>query len=209
MSEPTIDPLDAYLQANRSRYTEDALRAAAIAAGNDPAKVDEALVRTRELAIPPTIDRGRLGRNIFLAYLGVYVVLAALIFVNPANEDTGGFLGDVRGIGIFVLSMALGGGVIASLVWIASRRLFWAALGMAVAVYALAILVNPYSGAPIYGAALLVIGIGLVVGAARVGIRPGVPAMPTMGLLLSLPLLILVAVGGICVVSGLPIPRSI
>lgn len=200
-------PLDAYLRANRGAYTEEALRKAALAAGNDPAEVEAALARTREAAGAPLADRGRVARNIFLWYLGVYLLLDVLMLINPANRDSGGFLGDVRGIGIVILSMALGLGLVGSLVWVGSRRLFWALVGVGLVLYGLPVLWNPYGGGPVIGFALVAGGGALIIAAAKVMTRPGVPANPTVTLLMSVPMLILLVVGGICVMSGLPVPR--
>lgn len=201
-----IDPaLLAYIRANRATITEGALRQAAIEAGHAPGAVEAALQATREIA--PPVDRGRAVRNLFLAYLAVYLILSALMLVNPAN-NTSGFLGNMSGIGIIILSMALGAAFVGSLIWVASRRLFVGLLGVIVVLYAVSAMLTSYQGgAVVLGLVVGAIGVGLILAAAGVGRRPGVAAAPSMALLMTLPLLALVVIGGICVASGLPIPR--
>lgn len=201
-----IDPgLLAYVRANRATVTEGALRQAAIAAGHAPGAVDAALAATRD--VTPPADRGRAFRNIFLAYLGVYLILSALMLVNPANRGSG-FLGDRSGIGVAILSMSLGAAFVGSLVWIASRRLFVALLGVIIGLSGVATLLSSFEGGNVVGALIGVpIGAGLILAAVYLDRRPGVAASPSMALLMTLPLLALVVIGGICVASGLPIPR--
>jgi hypothetical protein len=205
--------LETYIRENRASFTEDALRRQALAAGHPPEAVEAILAATRSAG--PRVDRGRVVQRIFLTYLAVYLILDVLMLINPANQGGSGFLGDVRGIGILFLSMALGGAFIASLVWVGSRRLFWALVGAGIVVASLSGLRGIFGGdappdvpliaivAPLVAA---VVGAGLAVAAARVG-RSAAPASPSTELLMVVPLLLLLAIGGTCVVSGLPIPR--
>jgi len=193
--------LEAYIRENRASYTEPALRAAAIAAGHRPADVDAALTATRGPAA--VVDRGRAVRNVFLAYLGVYLVLDVLMLINPANQGEG-FLGDVRGLGIVILSVALGAGFVASLVWIASPRAFWFLLGCGIVVYGVSLMTG-YQPALVLTLGVSAIGIAILAGAPVYKGQPG--RAPSVELVMSIPLLILLAVGGVCVASGLPIPR--
>jgi hypothetical protein len=219
MTEPGDDAapagaseLETYIRANRVRFTEDALRRQALAAGHPPSVVEAALAATRDAGAP--VDRGRIVRNVFLTYLAVYLALDFLMLVNPANV-TGGFLGDTRAIGILILSMALGAAFIASLVWVASRRLFIGLVGAAIAISTLtslpsSLLVDsPLLASVVRIAVTLLIvaaGVGLAIAAARVG-RTTTPASPSTELLMVVPILLLLAVGGACLASGLPIPR--
>jgi hypothetical protein len=194
--------LEAYIRANRATFTEQALRREALAAGHPAADVDAALVATRE-AVPP-VSGARAARNIFIAYLVTYLVLVLGMLVNPAISSGSSFI-DVRGLGIVILSMALGAGFVGSLIWVASRRGFFLVLGIVLAIYGVATLGNdPLTGAAcaVGGGLLLVLALGL-----RRGTRA--PSSPSMEVLMSIPLLILVAVGGTCLVSGLPIPRPV
>lgn len=203
MTDQGDSSLEAYIRANRGRYTEDALRSQALAAGHSPEAVDAALAATRDLQQP--VDVGRVVRRVFLIYLAVYLILDALIFINPANQGSG-FLGDLRGIGILILSVALGAGFVASLVWIASRRGFVFVIGCGLVLYGLSILTG-YQ--PTLFVALIVSGIGMALAFAALRYRrqSAAPSAVSVELLMSIPLLILLAVGGACVVSGLPIPR--
>lgn len=192
--------LEAYMRANRAALTEEALRRAALAAGHTPEAVAAALTATRDQSVPPAT--GAVVRRVFVIYLAVYVILDVLMLVNPANQGSG-FLGDARALGIVILSVALGAGFIASLVWIANRRAFWFMIGLLLAVSGLTSMAN--NG--VAGIVSLVAGgvlIGLTVLLAR---RGGSTSTPSRELLLSMPLLILLVVGGACVASGLPIPR--
>jgi hypothetical protein len=204
--------LETYIRENRAAFTEAALRRQALAAGHPPEAIEAALTATRDASRP--VDRGRVVRNLFLAYLAVYLVLDVLMLVNPANV-TSGLLGDARAIGIIFLSVALGGAFVASLVWVASRRLFIGLVGGGIAISSLSSLAANLRGdlplvANVVGVAITLLiagaGVALAVAAARVGRTPA-PAAPSSELLIVVPILLLLAVGGTCVASGLPIPR--
>jgi hypothetical protein len=203
MTDKGDSSLEAYIRANRGLYTEAALRSQALAAGHSPDAVDAALAATRDLQQP--VNVGRVVRRVFLIYLAVYLILDALIFINPANRDSG-FLGDLRGIGILILSLALGGGFVASLVWIASRRGFFFVIGCGLVLYGISLLTG-YQ--PTLFVALVVVGLGMALALAALRYRRTSAARSgvSVELLMLMPLLILLAVGGACVVSGLPIPR--
>jgi hypothetical protein len=205
---PASDPsaggsdLEGYLRANRATVTEDALRRAALSAGHSPEAVDAALTATRDVAAPAS--GGSVVRRIFLSYLAVYLILDVLMLVNPANKQSG-FLGDASGIGIVILSVALGGGFLASLIWIASRQAFWLLVGVGIALAGLSALAN----SPI--AAIVGVGIGgaLALASLTYGRGRSAPSAASAELLVSMPLLILLVIGGACVATGLPIPRTV
>jgi hypothetical protein len=192
--------LEAYMRANRAALTEAALRRAALDAGHSPEAVDAALAATRNVGVPAAT--GATVRRIFVIYLAVYLILDALMLVNPANQGTG-LLGDTRGLGVLILSIALGVGFLASLVWVANRYAFWLLIGALLAVSGLGSMAN--NG--ISGIVSLVAGGALIAFTVVVARRGGPRSMPSTELLLSMPLLILLVVGGACVASGLPIPR--
>ena len=232
MTEPIGDPppaaeakedgptsLEIYIRENRGRFTEDVLRNGALAAGHPLEAVNAALASTR--GDPSVVDRGPIARKVFIWYLAVYLILDALMLINPANNRGEGFLGDVRGIGIVILSMSLGAAFVASLIWIASRRLFVALIGAGIAISGVQTLMSliaamgyrdpDYSVPPtafLLPIVLVGVGVGVVVAAFRVG-RTGAPASPSTQLLMIVPVLLLLAIGGTCVVSGLPIPRPV
>lgn len=197
--------LEDYLRTMRGSYTEEALRRSALAAGHQPADVDAALAATRQS--PVTADRGRVARNIVLAYLAAFAVLAVLIILNPANQGRDDFLGDVRWLGVIVLAIGLGAGLFGSFVWLTSRRFFWALAGAGAVLYGLSMVRDASTDGLVLGVAAILGGGAIVVAAAVLNRRPGVPASPSVSLLMSVPLLILLVVGGICVASGLPIAR--
>jgi hypothetical protein len=204
---PRGSPLLEYVRANRAAFTEDALRRAALAAGNSLVDVESALAATREP--DPPADRGRAVRNVFLWYLGVFALLAVLMLINPANSRSDSF-GDVRGLGIMLLAMSLGACFVGSLVWIASRRIFWAIVGAGIAFVGIDMIAttlsSPYGpGFPV-SLAILGIGVAVIVAALKVA-RTAMPARPSMTLLMLLPMLALLVIGGTCVATGLPIPR--
>jgi hypothetical protein len=200
--------LETYIRVNRAAFTEDVLRRQALAAGHAPEAVEAALAATRPAR--GFADRGRVARNLFAVYLAVYLILDVLMLINPANNRGSGFLGDIRGIGIVFLSMALGAAFVASLIWVASRRLFIGLVGIGIAVTSLTTVVSALGAGATVGVVLAIAGIGVgaavAFAAARVA-RSGAPASPSVELLMVMPILLLLAVGGSCVLSGLPIPR--
>jgi hypothetical protein len=200
-------PLVDYVRVNRDAFTEDALRQAALSAGNSPADVEAAIAATRA-GVPRPADRGRAARIVVTWYVGVFAVLALLMLLNPANHTSG--FGDISGIGTLILLLSLGAALIASLVWIASRRVFVALVGVGVILTGLSLISGGGTTSGLLPAlAWIVVGVVILAVAARVGLRPGVPASPSMELLLLIPMLMLLAVGGVCVASGLPIPRAV
>jgi hypothetical protein len=100
--------------------------------------------------------------------------------------------------------MALGVGFVGSLIWIASRRGFFLVLGAVLALYGITAIGNRDL---IGGGVFALAGIALAVAAFRFRGGSRAPSSASMEVLVSIPLLILLAVGGTCLVSGLPIPR--
>src|SRR6185503_14887503 len=148
-----------------------------------------------------------IARKLFIWYLAVYVILDVLMVVNPANHRSEGFLGDVTGIGIVILSMSLGAALVASLIWIASRRLFVALIGAGIAIAGVQIILGLFAAmgyaepgyevpptAFLLPIALVGAGVGVVVAAFRFG-RTAAPASPSRQLLMIVPILLLLAVG--------------
>jgi hypothetical protein len=194
--------LESYVRANRATFTEEALRREALAAGYTAADVDATLVATRELVSPAS--GAQAARRIFVAYLVTYLILVLGMLVNPAIGSGGSFI-DVRALGIVFLSMALGVGFVGSLIWIASRRGFFLVLGVVLALYG----ITTIGSDMIVGGVFALAGVALAVAAFRFRRGSPGPSSASMEVLMSIPLLILVAVGGTCLVSGLPIPRPV
>ena len=147
--------LKAYLDENRSRFTEDALKAATIEAGWDEQVVDTLLgkVRAAERSRPL---RARAWRIVLILYVAAFLVLSAGMLVNPAARVYGGAV-----IGIVVLAVAL----------------------------------------------LVTAGLGRL-WLRRKGISPAMSSGDLM-ILLAVPVILWLAVAGICVATGLPIPRPL
>jgi hypothetical protein len=105
--------------------------------------------------------------------------------------------------GIQILAWSLGVTLVASLIWVASRRFF--------GVLALALVVAYGLGARSASGWLSLVGLVtvLVIGGVvllRQPRRVVIGGEASLALLLAVPILMLVVVAGICVVSGLPIP---
>ncbi len=147
--------LEHYLDSNRGRFTDEALGAAAIAAGWDETTVVAALEASRGRTASAPI-RARARRIIQFLYLAGYVVLVAGMILNPAAQHYGGAV-----IGTVVLTVAM-------LVAFAVGRLWYNRKGVSLAM----------SGAD-------------------------------LSILLVVPVILWLVVAGICVASGLPVPRTI
>lgn len=104
--------LEAYLAANRSKFTDDALRDAAVASGWEASTVDAALDRVREAErSAPTKARAR--RIVRLLYVGGFLALSIGMILNVAAAAA---------IGIPILGATLGTAYFFGSVWMRSRR---------------------------------------------------------------------------------------
>jgi hypothetical protein len=195
---PTAEKLRAYVDANAGRYTDEALTAELIRAGYPPDDVRASLAEAagRGLERPPT---GRAAMTILAAYGITFLVLSLGMVANHGTAN-GEFMPTASG-GIQILATSLGLTFVASLVWIASRRLFAVGIGALVALAGL-------GGISTFaGLAAIAIGVGIIILAVRTRPSTAVGPPATLGALLVVPVLLLLVVGGICVASGLPIPR--
>jgi len=188
--------LEAYIRENRGAVTEDALRAAAIAAGHPPEAVDAALVATRPTR--PPVDRRRITRVVFAAYLVVFGVLAILM---SANADQSGMEG-YQSLAIMVLAGALFVGFLFASSWIAGSRLPMIVLGLGIALFGLGNLSGLAAGG------LLAAGFGLILVFAAASYGERIRMGPSTELLMIVPLLLLLAIGGACLATGLPLGRG-
>ena len=147
--------LEAWIEANRATFTEEALKGAATAAGWDPTIVETALgnVQTRETVAPL---RARARRIVRYLYLAGFALLAVGMAINPAARSYGSNV-----IGVIVLFFALGVAYGLGSMWFN---------------------------------------------------RKGVSRSMTNGdmfVLLSVPFVFWLVVTGLCVATGLPIPRAV
>ena len=191
-------PLETYIRANAGRYSEAALRRAALAAGNDPRLVDAALARYGH-------DAGRTAtrtatRATRIVYLVAFVVLSLGMFLNGVTNAGDSYGGTFLAIVVWGVVLALG--YAAAHLWLASRRAGLLVLGLIVALAGFASLGMGGAG-PIL---VLATGLAVMAAAFRFGGQVA-PAMSTsLPVLLSVPLLIVLALGGMCIATGLPIP---
>lgn len=147
--------LERYLDTNRGRFTDEALSAAAIAAGWDQSAIEAAFEASRGRTASAPI-RARARRITQFLYLAGYVVLVAAMILNPAARAYGGAV-----IGTVVLTVAM-------LIAFALGRLWYN--------------------------------------------RKGVSRAMTgtdLSVLLLVPVILWLVVAGICVATGLPVPRTI
>jgi hypothetical protein len=200
MSEPTDPAMQAYIQANAGRFTDEALVEALVQAGHDPAAARAAGAAASAVQAGPT-SRSRAVRSIVIAYIAVFAILSVGMLLN-SGSGANAFIPSGSG-GIAILAASLGVAFGLSMIWIASRRAFLLGVALILGLIGAGILAS--SG--LYGAIPLAIAIGIGVLVFRSGPAPAGPSTTTVGVLLVIPLLLLLAVGGICVASGLPIPR--
>ena len=197
-----------YFLANQGSFTEEALVAAARRNGYSDDTIQAALAESRAAqSTGPT--RSRAVKAIAIAYLVVYALLDVGMLLN--RRPTGQFTPDAGG-GILILSISLGVAFAASMVWVASRwvfgLLFFAGMALASIPGVQSFLAYPAYTSPIAFATLGIAIAGLVwlVWLRRTG-RPATGGS-ALEVLLAVPILLLLGVGGICVASGLPIPGS-
>lgn len=107
--------LAAHFARHLDRYTPDALRAAALGDGYTAEEVDQAMTQaqarleTARLAGP---IRARARLMVVLAYLLTYGALAIVLLATPVNS------GGMGAILLAVLTVALGGVLLGSLMWV-------------------------------------------------------------------------------------------
>ena len=197
--------LDAYVTANAGRFTDDALYSALVAAGHAPDDVRAALARAQPLRPESPAPRAR--RTILIAYFGVFALLSIGMLLN--GRGRGYLMPDAAG-GIALLAGSLGVALVASLVWVASRRLFAIFVVLFIVAYGLTALTSGGGGIPLSLLIVLVIGGGFVLLARQRGGRiaggGGATVQTDIAVLLVLPMLLLIAIAGICIASGMPIP---
>jgi len=199
--------LDAYLAANSGRFTDEALYATLVAAGHAPDDVRAGLKRAWALRRESPTQRAR--RTILIAYFGVFAVLSIGMLLN--GRGRGYLMPDAAG-GIALLAGSLGVALVASFVWVASRRLFGLLILLLVVAYGVSALASGAGAVPLSLLIVLVFGGGLVLlgrrkGSGIAGVGGG-GVETDIGVLLVLPLLLLIGIAGLCLASGLPIPGS-
>ena len=188
--------LDDYFRQNASSVTEDALTAQAKAAGHSDEAIQEAWARVRGELVPS--QGGRAVRNVFIAYIVTFGILSLLMLVF-SSSNRGEFMPTGLG-GAAILGAALGAAFVASLVWIASRRVFW----LLVTLLSIPAVLSSLSYSP--GTIIWALVPGAITVALWRSSRRDPGTRTDLAILMSLPILLLIGVAGTCIVSGAPFP---
>ena len=195
---PTTDQtLEAYFAANRDTVTEDVLTAEAKAAGHTEEAIQQAWIAVKGGLPPPR--GGRAARYVLMAY-GITFGILSLLMLLFSSGNRGEFIPTGAG-GIAVLAGALLACLVASAIWIGSRRAFWSI----VALLAIPAVLSAISSSPIWAVALAVGIAALLWFEWRPGSRDVGPRAD-LSVLLVVPILLLLGVAGACLASGLPLP---
>ena len=198
---PTTANLQAYVDANAGRFTDAAITEELTRAGYAPDAIRAALADATQRGIAAPQTR-RAVRTILAAY-GITFAILSLGMLTNMGKPFGNYMPDAAG-GIVVLFASLAVALAASLFWVASRRGFVLVIALGIGVTGFATLISGnISGAL---ALLLAIVVGFLI--ARTSTPPSERTTASLGLLLVVPVIFLLVVGGICVASGLPIPRA-
>jgi hypothetical protein len=200
---PAADPIDSYIAANEGRFTDDALTFALVAAGHSPDAVAAGLARARaRTRAGSPKNRPRAVRAILIAYGVGFALLSAGMLLNtaPRSSFTPTALGGIAVLGVTLLvALAL------SAIWLATQRGFAIIVLIVVALGSVGGLTAGGGVGPI-ALAVAVGSIALAVVLIRRGSKGTAAAESTLGVLLALPVILLLAVAGLCVATGLPIP---
>jgi len=188
--------------ANAGRFTDEAITEQLLQAGHRPEVVKASVAASREGFRPA---RPRAVRAIIAAYGITYLVLSAGMLLNHGQAGSSYMPTPAGGVGL--LALTLGISFVLSMVWVASRRAFVVLVALVVGFLALGSVASG-GGISLSNLAILVVVGGAIVWLLRRPATTGARSDATMGVLLVLPLLLLLVVGGICVASGLPIPSA-
>lgn len=195
---PGESPIEAYVRQNRLRFSEPAIRQALLAAGNPPEVVDRALARHRRDPGSAGASR-RAARLLLFIYLGVFALLSVGMILN-VNAQSGDVYGSAL-LAVLVWAIVAAAGYGLSMIWVRSRRVGLLLGGLVVGVIGLSLI-----GGGIAGVAMIVVAVAMVAAAIAFGERIDSGFSTSAPVLLSVPLLILLALGGACVATGLPFP---
>lgn len=197
----SLADLEAYVAANAGRYTDEALHDTLVAAGYPAADVRAALAGAAS-HLRPQRTGPRALRAVIIAYAVVFALLSAGMLLNGRSPAY--LMPDAEG-GIGILALSLGVAFVASLIWMASRRLFVILILLGIALYGLTGITQGGDGI-VVALAAIVLGLGGTVVLLRRPPDAGTRRETEISLLLALPVILLLGVAGICVASGLPIP---
>ncbi len=122
------DPLRAWFAANRGQFTDEALVAAAIAAGHSEDAVRTALERVVDAEVSAPV-RVRARKLITWLYLGGYVVLVGGMLIGQGTSVGLGPGPAIPVIGTVILTFILGLAFVVSRAWLGRRVRATAAAG--------------------------------------------------------------------------------
>jgi len=190
-AEAAMDSLRGYIAEHGGRLTDEAMIQALLEAGHKEDDIQTVLAayRAAETAGPV---RSRVIRAITIAYVTVYILLSVGMLAN--SRPPGYLMPDARG-GIVILTVSLAVAYLGSTIWVASRRAF--------GIVALAIL---GLGSVTGGLAVVPIGVIGLIWLLRRRTAVGQDGETRFEVLLAIPIVLLLGVGGICLASGLPWP---
>jgi hypothetical protein len=194
-----------YVAEHGGEFTDDALTRALGEAGHKEDDIRAALAAYRAAEAGGPV-RSRAIRAIAIAYVAVYVVLSLGMLAN--SRPQGYLMPDSRG-GIVLLTVSLVVAFVASLIWVASRRafgiVFFALLTLGSFTGIGPLVASPESIQPLVflPPAIGIVGLIWLLRRRTAGNLGGGAGF---GVLLAIPIVLLLGVGGLCVASGMPLP---
>ena len=197
-AEPSAENLAAYVAANYGRFTDAAITAELTKAGYADQDIRGALAEAARTTPPSQTGRARWT---ILALYGVTFALLSLGML--ANSSIGEFNNYANAaVGILLLGITLGVALMLSLAWVGSRRGAALLLAFFIILYGFGTFQVAATGIIV-----IAVGVALAVFVLRRGPSTSRRSTATLGALLSVPMILLVIIAGLCVVTGMPIPR--
>ena len=201
------DTLRSYIEVHGGAFTDEALTRALADAGHADADIQAALAEYRSARAAGPI-RGRAIRAIAIAYVAVYALLSVGMLANSRSPTE--FMPSAGG-GILILTASLIVTFVISMIWVASRWAFGFLVFLGLTLSSLAGF-GAFVGAPQYNSpavfvplAIGVLGLIWLIRRRNAGKSGG---GVTFEVLLAIPILLLLGVGGACLATGLPIPGA-
>jgi hypothetical protein len=201
---PSSELLNAYVAENAGKYTDEAMYEALVKAGHPPDDV-RAAIASASSHLRPQTAAPRAIRAIVIAYIAVFALLSVGMLLN--TRATSGPLMPTALGGIGILAASLFAAFLASLVWLASRRIFIFLILLMIGGYGLGALAQSADTVPV-GIVTLVLVAGGVILVFRTPKSLTGRGETALAVLMAVPILLLLGVAGICVASGLPIPGA-
>jgi len=196
---PTASKLRAYVDANAGRFTDAVITAELVKAGYDPDAISAALAQaaSREQG---TSQTGRAVKTILILYAATFALLSLGMLLNTYRAQ---YAPDAIG-GIVILAGSLGFALLLAFAWVGNRRAAALIFALLLGLFGVGTLGSGNVG----GFLLLATAIALLVLVYRRGSVPTTRSTATLAALLSVPVILLVIVAGLCIATGLPIPRA-